>query len=120
VPGTEIFCAELERIVAAAAEDVPFASLERSAAAAPRLGFPSGCGADGAGRHRTLLRSQRFAPDTLGIQSLVARTAACLPEAEHVIFATWRETMFRLPRATEGRRAGGACGADGQLFGGGV
>ena len=98
-PGADIFCAQLVRLVRAAAEDEPFASIERSRAARPRFGFAEDCRAEGTGRHRSWLCSQSMAPDTLSIQSLAARTRACLPEAEQVIFATWRETLFMLPHA---------------------
>lgn len=95
----DLFCHDLQRIVAAADEEIPFYSLERSAAAPPTLGFSTPCRANGAGRQRAWVCGQSLAPESLSIQSLASRTAACLPQARHQIFATWQQTEFRLPNA---------------------
>lgn len=93
------FCYDLQRIVAAADEEVPFYSLEHSAAAPPTLGFSHHCRANGAGRQRAWMCGRSLAPESLSLPSLSARTAACLAQAQHIVYATWRETEFRLPNA---------------------
>jgi len=95
----DTFCAELQRVVEAARRDHGFAGLERSRAAPPRLGFAYGCLATGDERRQYWLCGQSFAPDSLSLESLAARTAACLPEAARSDRTPWRETLFTLPYA---------------------
>jgi hypothetical protein len=96
-PNTQdLFCHDLGRIIAAAAETPePFYSLERSAAAPPRLGFTH-CFRAGDSRRAYWHCHQNLAPDHLSAERLTALTRACLPEAVALPSEMRRETRFRL------------------------
>jgi hypothetical protein len=90
------FCHDLVRIIAAAAEaPQPFFSLERSAAAPPRLGFTH-CFRAGDSRRAYWHCHQSLAPDHLGAERLTALTRACRPEAVALPAEMRREARFRL------------------------
>jgi len=97
VPSAEAqFCHDLGRIIAAAAETPePFYTLERSAAAPPRLGFTH-CFRAGDARRSYWHCHQSLAPDHLSAERLTALTRACLPEAAALPAETRREARFRL------------------------
>jgi hypothetical protein len=90
----QIFCAELKRVVEVAELDGDFTDLERSRAAAPRLGFRN-CFA--AARPAWYCH-QSLAPEPLSLAGLTASTAACLPEAARTL-SSRHEAVFTLPYA---------------------
>jgi hypothetical protein len=92
----QIFCAELRRIVEVAELGGDFTYLERSRAAAPRLGFRK-CFAAAAARPAWYCH-QSMAPDHLSLDGLAASTADCLPEAARTP-ASGDEAIFTLPHA---------------------
>jgi hypothetical protein len=95
----EIFCAELKRVVEVAELGGDFASLERSRAAPPTLGFAHGCRATGDERKQYWHCGQSFAPESLGRDALAGRIAACLPQAVRGKPGLAREASFTLPHA---------------------
>lgn len=95
----EIFCAELKRVVEVAELGGDFASLERSRAAPPRLGFAGGCQATGDEEKQYWLCDQSFAPEALGRDALAARIADCLPDAVLGPGSLARDALFTLPYA---------------------
>jgi hypothetical protein len=94
----QIFCAELRRVVEVAELDGDFASLERSRAAPPRLGFGL-CQATGDEKKQYWLCGQSFAPETMSRDALAARIADCLPEAVRGPPSLARDAVFTLPHA---------------------
>lgn len=110
------FCAELRRVVAAAAETPPFRSLAahrpgaaskpdngtaQSAAPGPSLDFAEPCRVFDDAQGRRFVCYQYFAPETLGEAALVADTARCLPDATRAPEAAYPPgTRFRLGAAT--------------------
>jgi hypothetical protein len=96
-----IFCSQLDRVVQVAQMDGDFTYLERSRAAPPSFGFHYGCRA-----HAATVRTpaawwchQSLAPPELALESLAARTAACLPNAVRSRGRWGDEAIFTLPRA---------------------
>ena len=98
-PPDGAFCAELQRIVAAADDEEPFLALERPRPSPPTLGFRYGCGRAGDARRHYWACSQTLAPDWLGAARLVERTRRCLPEARALPVEHHREFRFDLPGA---------------------
>jgi hypothetical protein len=98
-PTQRIFCAELHRVVDVAEDGGDFSYLERSRAAPPRLGFAQGCQATGDANKQYWLCGQSFAPETMSLENLAARIAACLPEAVRGEGSLARAAIFTLPRA---------------------
>lgn len=76
------FCAELRRIVAAAGEDPPFASLPRgeSKGARPMFGFTAPCGVTN-DPGRVFQCQEQLAPMEVTAEGLIAASARCLPGA---------------------------------------
>jgi hypothetical protein len=73
------FCVELRRVVAAAGDNPPFASLPRgnSPAARPMFGFDSPCGVDDRARPFFVCQEQ-LAPPEVTSERLIAASARCL------------------------------------------
>jgi hypothetical protein len=95
------FCNALNQMVQVAQMDGDFELVERSRAAPPHFGFRHGCRA-----HRATERlpaawwcHQNLAPEELSLNSLAARTAACLPSAARSRGRWGGEAIFTLPRA---------------------
>lgn len=97
----QIFCSELNRVVQVAQMDGDFAWLERSRPAPPRFGFRHGCRAQAATATQPAAWwcHQNLAPEELSLNSLAARTAACLPSAARSRGRWGGEAIFTLPRA---------------------
>jgi hypothetical protein len=93
-----IFCADLKRVVEVAALGGDFASLERSRAAPPRLGFGH-CQATGDETKQYWVCGQNFAPEEMSRDHLAARVAACLPDAVRGPGSLARDALFTLPAA---------------------
>ena len=92
------FCRDLARVLRAAPD---FDTLERSRAAPPRFGFRPGCQAIAAGENTPAAWHchQQLAPEHLSLESLAAKTAACLPEAVRTKGRWGRQAIFTLPGA---------------------
>jgi hypothetical protein len=91
------FCAELRRVIAAAAERPPFASLpdlsDRPRAA--MLGFAEDCGrSEAANGGRAFICIRQLPGEKLRVDSLAAGIQRCLPTAERLA-DSGRESMFR-------------------------
>lgn len=95
----EIFCADLARVLETARIGGDFIDLERSRAAPPALGFARGCRAAGDTRRHYWVCHQQFAPESMGVEALAGRVAACLPEAVRAKPGMYREAVFTLPYA---------------------
>lgn len=97
----QIFCSQLNRVVQVAQMDGDFTYLERSRAAPPQFGFRHGCRAHGASERSPAAWwcHQSLAPPELGLASLSARTAECLPSAVRSRGRYGDEAIFTLPRA---------------------
>jgi hypothetical protein len=94
----QLFCHDLKRLVRAAPG---FELMFKARPAPPWLGFrPGTCRAHAA--NETLPAaywcSQQLAPEHLALESLAAKTAACLPGAKRVKTNYWREAVFETPR----------------------
>ncbi len=95
----QIFCAQLNRVVQVAQMDGDFTYLERGRAAPPYFGFRQGCRAQAATARLPAVWwcHQSLAPEALGLASLSARTADCLPNAARGRSYD-RQAIFTLPR----------------------
>ena len=94
------FCIALNRTVQIAQMSGDFGYLESGRAAPPHFGFRHGCRARAA-TERTPAGwwcHQNLAPEALSLDSLSARTAACLPNAART-GGRYGEAIFTLPRA---------------------
>ncbi len=93
----QLFCHDLKRLVRHAPD---FEFMFKARPAPPWLGFqPGSCRAHAATATLPPVYwcSQQLAPQHLGMESLAARTAACLPDAKRVKTPYGREALFETP-----------------------
>ena len=93
----KLFCHDLKRTLKAASYDDGFEHLERSRAAPPQFGFrPGACHALQTSAAATAMWRcyQTLAPESLALATLVAHTAACLPDAKREASGYHWEAVF--------------------------
>src|SRR3954462_10854439 len=84
--GDDRFCDDLGRVIGAAAETPPFASLpgfDRETGAS-MFGFDERCGRSEDGQSRLFVCSRQLPPETLRVDVLADRIGRCLPTADRV------------------------------------